>query len=122
MFNHSTSTKETDMTAPVNHQQQQEPAKKASCKACVLFELGAVTATPAAIEVLASNEVDFVTLIRRHARGDFGNVCPDDAEANREAIENGSRILSSYPVGNQDVWVITEADRSVTTIQLPSDY
>ncbi|MBS7545527.1 hypothetical protein [Ancylobacter oerskovii] len=77
---------------------------------------------PAALEVLAIGEVDFITLIRRHARGDFGNVCPDDAQSNREAIENGSRILSSYPVGNQNVWVITEADRSVTTILLPSDY
>uniref|UniRef100_A0A8R1E7G4 ParB domain-containing protein n=1 Tax=Caenorhabditis japonica TaxID=281687 RepID=A0A8R1E7G4_CAEJA len=105
MFNHSTSTKETDMTAPVNHEQKQRPAQKASCKACVVFELGAVSATPAAIEVLASNEVDFVTLIRRHARGDFGNVCPDDAQSNREAIENGSCIVSSYPVGNQDLVV-----------------
>jgi hypothetical protein len=122
MFNHSPSTKETDMTAPVNHQQQQEPAQKASCKACGEFKIGAVVATPAAMEVLTEEGVFFLHLVARHVRGDFGNVCPDDAEANREAIVNGSRILSSYPVGNQDVWVITEADRTVTTILLPSDY
>lgn len=109
------------MTAPVDHEQKQKPAQGASSKACV-FELGAVCATPAAVAVLEEAGVFFMQLVARHVRGDFGNVCPDDAEANREAIENGSRILSSYPVGNQDVWVITEADRSVTTILLPSDY
>lgn len=109
------------MTAPVNHKQKQRPAPGASCKACV-FELGAVSVTPAAVAVLEEAGVFFMQLVARHVRGDFGNVCPDDAQSNREAIENGSRIVSSYPVANQDVLVITEADRSVTTVQLSSDY
>lgn len=108
------------MAAPVNH--KQEPAQGASSKACGLFELGGVSVTPAAMAVLGEAGVFFMQLVARHVRGDFGNVCRDDAETNRDAIRDGHRILSSYPINAQDVWIITEADRSVTTILLPSDY
>lgn len=124
MFNHNTNNKETDMNTQANHEQQQkqEPAQGASSKAC--FTLGATVATPAAIAVLEENGVSFISLLARHVRGDWGRVCPEDAEANVQALLHGSRIMSVYPIGNAcvDVWVITEADRSATTILLPSDY
>lgn len=63
-----------------------------------------------------------LNLVARHVSGDFGDVCAEDAEMNREAVTLGGRILSSYLVGEQKVWVITEADRSLTTVLLPSDY
>ncbi|MEB1764612.1 hypothetical protein VDR48_19730 [Xanthomonas campestris pv. campestris] len=110
------------MSASVNHQQKQEPAKGASSKACVLFNCGAVVQTLGAMAVLNETDVDFLGLLGRHVRGDWGRVCPDDAQSNRDAVEAGNRIVSVYPVGRQDVWIITEADRSATTILLPSEY
>ncbi|WP_308444852.1 hypothetical protein [Paraburkholderia adhaesiva] len=49
-------------------------------------------------------------------------VPPEDAEANRWAVVNGARILSSYLIANERVWIITEADRSVTTLLFPEEY
>ncbi|MBH1829224.1 plasmid related protein [Stenotrophomonas maltophilia] len=61
-------------------------------------------------------------LVARHVRGDFGDLCDEDRESNRQAIQYGSRVLSSYELKGGKVWIITEADRSVTTVLLPSDY
>lgn len=111
------------MATPENQMQQQKPAQGTSSKA-FLFELGSIVATPAAMAVLNENAVCFLSLLARHVRGDWGRVCPEDAEQNNDAVSLGGRILSVYPVGKTlaDVWVITEADRSNTTILLPSDY
>lgn len=87
-----------------------------------LFDLGQVLATPAVLELLDQHAFNAATLLLRHQQGDWGNVPPDDAELNKEAIRHGSRILSSYLVGDQVVWIITEADRSATTLLLPSEY
>jgi hypothetical protein len=54
--------------------------------------------------------------------GDWGDVPPEDAAENRLSIEQGFRVMSSYDVGGQRVWIITEADRSSTTLLLPSEY
>jgi len=72
--------------------------------------------------VLGEEVEGFLSLVARHVTGDFGDVCAEDGERNREAIKHGDRIFSSYLVGEQKVWVITEADRSLTTLLLPSDY
>lgn len=88
------------------------------------FPLGRLVATPAAIEALETPEA-LLALVRRHASGDWGDVCDEDADANNEALRLGNRVLSAYNmVGASEwsVWVITEADRSVTTVLLPSDY
>jgi hypothetical protein len=58
----------------------------------------------------------------RHQRGDFGTVGAEDTQANEDAIVHGSRILSSYLVGGERLWIITEADRSSTTLLLPEEY
>ncbi len=65
--------------------------------------------------------------LRRHANGDFGAVCDEDFEANLDAIAEGSRILSVYLCENREgveakVYVITEADRSATTLLLADEY
>ncbi|MEL5920644.1 hypothetical protein [Stenotrophomonas maltophilia] len=123
MFNpHTTEGKAVTKSANQQPSQQQEPAPGASSKACRLFQLGALVGTPAAMAVLGEAVEGFLSLVARHVTGDFGDVCAEDAERNREAIKHGDRIFSSYLVGEQKVWVITEADRSLTTLLLPSDY
>lgn len=61
-------------------------------------------------------------LLDRHISGDWGDVCPSDAQANNDALAEGDRLMSVYFVGDQKIWIITEWDRSVTTLLLPDDY
>lgn len=87
------------------------------------LSLGRVVATPAALEVLADADTSPLALLIRHASGDWGQVDAEDAKANDEAVINFYRVLSAYKLHTGDtVWIITEADRTVTTILLPSDY
>lgn len=89
----------------------------------VQFVTGQVVASPGALRLLEQHEVLPTQLIARHVRGDFGIVPEVDADSNRSAIKHGrARILSSYQVGAGRVWLITERDRSVTTILSPDDY
>ncbi len=86
-----------------------------------LFELGRIVATPGALEVLDPEEP--ITLLQRHASGDWGEVDGHDRRANNKALKDGTRVLSSYTTsGGEKVWIITEADRSSTCILLPSEY
>ncbi len=88
-----------------------------------LFELGAVVATPGALELLAATRTDAPALLRRHHGGDWGDLDAHDRRANDAALKNGTRLLSSYPVGERRrVWILTEADRATTTILLPEEY
>jgi hypothetical protein len=92
-----------------------------------LFPLGKTVATPAALSLLAWFEVSYARLLDRHVSGDWGVVDGDDAHENELALQEGFRLLSSYIVcdcatkncDEHRVWVITEADRSATTILLP---
>lgn len=93
----------------------------------MLFQLGRTVATPAALQTMENNGVRPQYLLLRHVQGDWGKVSEhdaavNDAAVNDAAVKDGSRILSVYEVFGQDVWVITEADRSVSTILLPSEY
>lgn len=83
--------------------------------------LGRTVITSAANAVLPQEAV--LLALARHARGDWGEVCEEDAAANEQALEAGARLLSAYdaPDGTR-FWVITEWDRSVTTVLLPDDY
>ena len=88
-----------------------------------LFELGQVVATPGALNALAEHGRSISGNIKRHAKGDWGDLDDEDKQVNDYAVENGSRILSAYLIGVKDkIWIITEADRSSTTILLPSEY
>ena len=91
------------------------------------FELGQVVGTPASINFLATHGVSPATLLDRHATGDWGDTDDDDSISNDQSLEDGSRILSVYNVGDEQVWIITDASndqgkRDVTTILLPSEY
>jgi len=85
------------------------------------FRLGRIVMTHSVMNSLS--EEDIFTGIRRHQSGDWGDVCENDRAANDRALTEGTRILSKYhtPQG-VTFWIITEADRSVTTILLPEDY
>jgi hypothetical protein len=87
------------------------------------FALGEVVATPGALQAFAEAEENYLPYLRRHAGGDWGDVCPEDASANDEARMTGERLLSSYRLrSGTKVWIVTEADRSSTCILLPEDY
>lgn len=88
-----------------------------------LFELGQVVATPGALETMHSLGMTGLELLRRHHRGDWGDLDAEDIETNNAALKNGSRLFSAYQVTEQiKIWIITEADRSVTTFLLPEEY
>lgn len=88
-----------------------------------LFPLGRLVATPGAIDFLDANQVHPLTLIHRHRAGDWGDLDDHDKQLNDFAAKaDYNRILSAYKVGTGKVWVITEADRSSTTILLPEEY
>ncbi len=87
-----------------------------------LFSLGQIVATPGALELLQKHNMTPMQVLEKHVTGFFGDLCDEDKEANNEAIWNEERILSSYKIGDEKLWLITEADRSSTTILLSSEY
>ena len=87
----------------------------------VKVPLGQIVATPAALAAVSTH--DIVVALRRHAVGDWGEVDPDDRAANDDALKSGERVLSVYrSATGTTFWVLTEADRSATTVLLPDDY
>lgn len=86
------------------------------------FKLGRLLATTAAKQILANAQIDPRSLIMRHHQGDWGDVCTEDAELNNDALKHGGRLLSAYTLGNEKIWIITEADRSATTLLMPEEY
>jgi hypothetical protein len=88
-----------------------------------LFALGQLVATPGALDLLDRTATNVLAIIDRHQRGDWGVLSPEDLYANSLAVETGARILSSYQIGdaNEKLWVLTEADRSATTLLLPEE-
>jgi hypothetical protein len=84
--------------------------------------LGKVVATPGALKLLTEVGGSPFDLLARHATGDWGDLCAFDRRQNEIALREGYRIFSSYDVSAERVWIITEADRSVTTILLPEEY
>lgn len=87
-----------------------------------MFELGQVVATPAALAILEENGLLYSALLYRHQSLESSELDEDDRRANREAVKNGERILSRYTVSGTKLYVITEWDRSVTTILLAEEY
>jgi hypothetical protein len=84
--------------------------------------LGRVVATPGALKLLTEVGEDPLTYLARHSSGDWGNLDTHDRRENQLSLRHGWRIVSSYPVGKRTIWVITEADRSATTVLLPEEY
>ena len=94
-----------------------------------LFSLGSVIATTTVAELVPHDHL--MQCLGRHARGDWGSVCAEDAATNNEAVQKGFRLLSAYPIdenkpcegfGDNTLWIITEWDRSVTTFLFPIEY
>lgn len=85
------------------------------------FALGGIYSTPGALEVLTPAEMQ--TSLARHHRGDWGDLDAEDKQANDQALIHSSRLLSAYhSADGTKFWIITEADRSATTVLLPSEY
>ena len=84
--------------------------------------LGRVLATPGALNLLGKSGGHPFDYLARHATGDWGDLCAFDRRQNEIALRVGLRVLSSYETPAGRVWVVTEADRSITTILLPEEY
>lgn len=107
----------------------EEAIRTATPRQKVSLVLGEVVMTPGALEALSPWQLR--RYLDSHQTGHWGCVCPEDAETNFEAVRDGFRVLSAYPInpelpckgyGENCVWIITEADRSVTTFLLPEEY
>ena len=85
------------------------------------FPLGDIVITPGALEKLSQDDV--LQGLVRHMSGDWGQLDEQDRQQNEAALAEGSRLLSRYTGAAEEVfWIITEHDRSVTTILLPQEY
>jgi len=86
-----------------------------------LFELGQIVTTRTISESVEAAKI--ASVIRNHVTGDFGVLGNEDIDANKEAIQNGDdRVLSAYIINKQKVYVITEWDRSYTTVLFADEY
>ncbi|WP_210455622.1 type I restriction endonuclease subunit M [Vibrio crassostreae] len=101
---------------------EETKAKFYMCTA-VPFSLGKVVYTKGIEQLLDSHVgVNLSIYLQRHQNGDWGNICVEDKLTNDKATKTGERVLSSYTICNEQVWIITERDRSCTTILLPNEY
>jgi hypothetical protein len=89
-----------------------------------LFPLGQIVSTPGALSALGNEGIGADELFNRHATGDWGDLSEDDRRENELSLSEGFRVLSSYklPRTGVKIWVITEGDRSATTLLLPDEY
>lgn len=87
------------------------------------FPLGRIVATPGALEAIQEAGQEPAEFLLRHQAGDWGDVCEEDRQENELSLKKGFRLLSVYYTAKGvKLWVITEADRSATTILLPEEY
>jgi hypothetical protein len=105
---------------PVHRQQgweQHRPTVEGS------FALGRLFATPGALQAMLAARDDLFVYLTRHAQRDWGEVNEYDWKANDRAVRDGTRLLSAYRLSDGTrIWIVTEADRSSTTILLPDEY
>src|SRR6266704_6811466 len=88
-----------------------------------LFPVGQIVATPGALALLEQANKTPLEFLSRHLRGDWGELCQDDKTENELSLKHGFRLMSSYQIADTgSLRVITEADRSVTTLLLPNEY
>jgi hypothetical protein len=88
-----------------------------------LFPLGQIVATPGALAALEKAGQNPQEFLARHVSGEWGDLCEEDRNENQFSLERGFRLLSSYHTNaGENIYVITESDRSVTTVLLPEEY
>jgi hypothetical protein len=93
----------------------------ATAVSAVKFQLGQIVATPNALDHLTQDDIR--SGISRHQSGDWGDLDADDRKENDLSLERGTRLLSAYQASNgTKFWIITEADKSSTTVLMPEDY
>ena len=129
------STKDRSHTQNAKVESNSNPA--AICAKRALFPLGQIVATPGALALLQETGLSATALLRRHVTGDFGDLCEEDRLENEFAVKRKLRILSCYRLVDaaklaatprdrrselKTLWVISEADRSATTLLIPSEY
>jgi hypothetical protein len=115
----SVSPKEQKTNPSKENQTMHETAK------APLFPLGQIVATSGALAALGKAGQTPLEFLERHMHGDWGELDEEDRKENQLSLKRGFRLLSSYRTSSVDrtkVWVITEADRSVTTLLLPEEY
>ncbi len=100
---------------------EQQPNKKSEIPEA-LFDLGQMVVTPGAIEAAQNIRRHPIQLIARHVEGEWGDLPSEDIAENDFALQRGFRIFSAYNIENAKFYVITEWDRSVTTVLLPFEY
>ena len=92
------------------------------------FDLGQLVMTIGIEKLIFEEECDntqeIAQCVIRHSNCDWGNLCEEDKQLNDMAVVDGGRILSAYEIGEDriKIWIITESDRSYTTILLPEEY
>jgi hypothetical protein len=87
------------------------------------FTLGRIVATPGALRALSEAQQSPAEFLDRHSAGDWGDLEDEDKQENEFSVERGLRILSAYTTRSGDkIWIITEADRSATTLLCPHEY
>jgi hypothetical protein len=86
----------------------------------IKFQPGSIVTTLGALDVATHEQI--AAILARHLSGDWGEVDREDAAANEQALKYGERLMSVYDVNGEKLWVITEADRSATTVLLPREY
>lgn len=88
-----------------------------------LFDFGAIAITDGAAALLHEAGIDLAPYFRRHATGDWGDLDAEDIATNNRHVRENGRVMSQYDLpGGQRIWIITEADRSVTTVLLPEEH
>jgi hypothetical protein len=87
----------------------------------MLFQSGKIVATPGVL-ALAERGIDLLEYLQRHLNGDWGDLCDEDKAENLLSLKHSLRLLSAYNTPCGKLWIITEADRSVTTFLLPEEY
>lgn len=89
------------------------------------LELGQIVATAGVagwVDELQLRSLSIAQALLRHRSRDWGQVCPEDWQTNDDAVRHGERVLSEYEVCGRRLWIITEWDRSVTTVLFPEEY
>lgn len=97
----------------------------AEVTAAPLFNPGRIVMTAAVSHLVEAGQLDPTPVLQRHLAGDWGELCDNDRASNQTALSLGDRLFSSYDIDAGDesrLWIITEADRSYTTLLLPNDY
>ena len=107
----------------MNDEDKQQDTSSSSPRSTPLFALGRMVATPGALAAIEAADQIPLDFLVRHARGDWGTICEEDRRENELALKEGFRLMSVYTTKTgETMWVISEADRSATTLLLPEEY